>query len=98
MMNKTAAVVVMASLSFAALHAGDADVVKGLQNLSGVHRIANVLELRRTLAHSLPLQVPPDPWGTPYTIDVTSGKSGKIVWICDTGIDKDPTPSAILAN
>jgi TonB family protein len=69
MMNsKTAAVMVMASLSFAPLHADDADVVKGLQNLSGVHRIANVLELRRTLAHSLPLQVPPDPWGTPYRV------------------------------
>jgi len=39
-----------------------------------------------------------DPWGTPYKIDVTSGKSGKIVWICDTGIDKDPSTSAILAN
>ncbi|MFL6247823.1 MAG: energy transducer TonB [Thermoanaerobaculia bacterium] len=70
MMKRTAAVavVVMASLSFAPLHADDADIVKGLQNLSGIHRIANVLELRRTLAHSLPLQVPPDPWGTPYRV------------------------------
>lgn len=68
MMKLTAAVVVIASLSSAPLYADDADVVKGLQNLSGVHRIANVLELRRTLAHSLPLQVPPDPWGTPYRI------------------------------
>lgn len=68
MMKLAAAVVVIASLSFAPLQADDADVVKGLQNLSGVHRIANVLELRRTLAHSLPLQVPPDPWSTPYRI------------------------------
>lgn len=68
MMKNAAAVVVMASLSLAPLQADDADLVKGLQNLSGVHRIANVLELRRTLAHSLPLQVPPDPWGTPYRI------------------------------
>lgn len=68
MMKHAAAVMVMASMSFAALHADDADLVKGLQNLSGVHRIANVLELRRSLAHSLPLQVPPDPWGTPYRI------------------------------
>ena len=68
MMKLTAAVMVIASLSSAPLFADDADVVKGLQNLSGVHRIANVLELRRTLAHSLPLQVPPDPWGTPYRI------------------------------
>lgn len=68
MMKHAAAVLVVASMSFAPLQADDADVVKGLQNLSGVHRIANVLELRRTLAHSLPLQVPPDPWGTPYRI------------------------------
>ncbi|HHY49729.1 MAG TPA: PQQ-binding-like beta-propeller repeat protein [Alphaproteobacteria bacterium] len=39
-----------------------------------------------------------DPWGTPYKIDVTSGRQGKIVWICDTGIEKDPTTQAILAN
>ena len=39
-----------------------------------------------------------DPWGTPYKIDATSGTSGKIVWICDTGIEKDPTIQAILAN
>jgi TonB family protein len=68
MMKNAAVVLLMASASFAPLHADDADVVKGLQNLSGVHRIANVLELRRTLAHSLPLQVPPDPWGTPYRV------------------------------
>jgi TonB family protein len=70
MMRHAAAVLMLASVSFA-VHADDAEIVKGLQNLSGVHRIANVLELRRTLAHSLPLQVPPDPWGTPYRISET---------------------------
>jgi hypothetical protein len=72
MMRNAAAVLALASLPFApallAQEPTDDDIVKGLQNLTGVHRIANVLELRRTLAHSLPLQVPPDPWGTPYRI------------------------------
>ena len=72
-MKHAAAVLVLASASFVSFSASgdDADIVKGLQNLSSVHRIANVLELRRTLAHSLPLQVPPDPWGTPYKISET---------------------------
>ena len=39
-----------------------------------------------------------DPWGTPYKIDATSGKSGKIVWICDTGIEKDPSAPLLLAS
>ncbi len=39
-----------------------------------------------------------DPWGTPYKIDVSSGKEGKVVWICDTGVDKDPTRGIILAS
>jgi TonB family protein len=74
MMKLSAAVLAVASSMmltpalFAQGAAGDDDIVKGLQNLSGVHRIANVLELRRTLAHTLPLQVPSDPWGTPYRI------------------------------
>lgn len=67
-MRHAAAVLMLAFGSFASLSADESDIVKGLQNLSSVHRIANVLELRRTLAHSLPLQVPADPWGTPYRI------------------------------
>ena len=39
-----------------------------------------------------------DGWGTPYKIDATSGKEGKIVWICDTGITKDPTSGLLIAN
>ena len=39
-----------------------------------------------------------DPWGTPYKIDATSGKEGKIVWIGDTGIDKDPNRGILLAS
>jgi TonB family protein len=66
MMKHAAAVLLFAFASVAL--ADDAEVVRGLQNLSQIHRIANVLELRRTLAHSLPLQVPADPWGTPYRV------------------------------
>ena len=39
-----------------------------------------------------------DGWGTPYKIDVTSGTRGRIEWICDTGIDKDPTLGNLVAN
>jgi alcohol dehydrogenase (cytochrome c) len=39
-----------------------------------------------------------DPWGTPYKIDVSSGTSGKIVWVCDAGVDKDPTRGILLAS
>ena len=39
-----------------------------------------------------------DAWGTPYKIDATSGKQGKILWIGDTGIDKDPGLPNLLAN
>lgn len=39
-----------------------------------------------------------DPWGTPYKIDVSSGTKGEIVWICDTGVDKDPSRGILLAS
>ncbi|MGV8830827.1 MAG: pyrroloquinoline quinone-dependent dehydrogenase [Devosia sp.] len=39
-----------------------------------------------------------DPWGTPYKFDVSSGTAAKPVWICDTGIDKDPSQGILLAN
>lgn len=39
-----------------------------------------------------------DPWGTPYKIDVSSGTKGQIEWICDTGIDKDPSWGVLAVN
>ncbi len=39
-----------------------------------------------------------DPWGTPYKIDVSSGTQGKMVWICDTSVDKDPSRGILLAS
>jgi alcohol dehydrogenase (cytochrome c) len=39
-----------------------------------------------------------DPWGTPYKIDVSSGERGKVLWVCDTGIDKDPSRGILLAH
>jgi alcohol dehydrogenase (cytochrome c) len=39
-----------------------------------------------------------DPWGTPYKFDLSSGVAAKPVWICDTGIDKDPSKGILLAN
>ena len=39
-----------------------------------------------------------DPWGTPYKFDLSSGVTARPVWICDTGIDKDPSSGVLLAN
>lgn len=39
-----------------------------------------------------------DPWGTPYKFDLTSETAAKPVWVCDTGIDKDPSQGILLAN
>ena len=39
-----------------------------------------------------------DPWGTPYKIDVSSGTRGQVLWICDTGIDKEASRPIIVAN
>lgn len=39
-----------------------------------------------------------DPWGTPYKYDLTSETAARPVWICDTGIDKDPSQGILLAN
>jgi alcohol dehydrogenase (cytochrome c) len=39
-----------------------------------------------------------DPWGTPYKFDLSSGTAARPVWICDTGIDKDPSRGILLAN
>ncbi len=39
-----------------------------------------------------------DPWGTPYKIDVSSGTQGKMLWVCDTGIDKDASRGILLAH
>jgi alcohol dehydrogenase (cytochrome c) len=39
-----------------------------------------------------------DPWGTPYKFDLSSGEAARPVWVCDTGIDKDPSRGVLLAN
>lgn len=39
-----------------------------------------------------------DPWGTPYKFDMSSGDALRPVWVCDTGIDKDPSRGILLAN
>lgn len=39
-----------------------------------------------------------DPWGTPYKIDVSSGNHGQILWVCDTGMEMDPTAGVLLAH
>lgn len=39
-----------------------------------------------------------DPWGTPYKIDVSSGNQGRILWVCDTDIEKDATAGVLLAH
>jgi alcohol dehydrogenase (cytochrome c) len=39
-----------------------------------------------------------DPWGTPYKFDLSDGKTAKVVWVCDTGVEKDPTMARIVTN
>lgn len=39
-----------------------------------------------------------DPWGTPYKFDLSSGTAARPVWVCDTGIDKDPSRGILLAS
>ncbi|HZY49583.1 MAG TPA: PQQ-binding-like beta-propeller repeat protein, partial [Devosia sp.] len=39
-----------------------------------------------------------DPWGTPYKFDLSDGKQAKLVWVCDTGVEKDPTLARIVAS
>ncbi len=94
MMRHAAAALVLVSVSLAPLRAEDPEVLKGLQNLTAIHRIANVLELRRTLAHSLPMQVPADPWGTPYRI----GESPQGYRIVSAGSDLKFDETVALAR
>jgi TonB family protein len=63
--------------------ADDADIEKGLQNLTNIFRIAHYLELKRDLA--LPPAMPEvtDPWGTAYFIDPENGR------IAGAGSDKE---------
>ncbi|HEX2061152.1 MAG TPA: type II secretion system protein GspG, partial [Thermoanaerobaculia bacterium] len=52
----------------------ESDIAKGLKNLAEMHRIASAIELRRTLAGTTQMRLPPDPWGTPYQVqETTSG-------------------------
>ena len=39
-----------------------------------------------------------DPWGTPYKLDLSDGKQAKVAWVCDTGVEKDPTMARIVAS
>ena len=39
-----------------------------------------------------------DPWGTPYKFDVSDGKTAKLVWTCDTGVDKDPSTGLLITH
>ncbi len=51
-----------------AVFADDTDVAKCLQNLETIHRLAGVVELRRSLPGTLPFEYPADPWGNPYRV------------------------------
>ena len=53
----------------AVLLASTLDVTNGLTNLTRMHRLTEVVELRRGAGLGLPADLPPDPWGTPYRIE-----------------------------
>lgn len=61
-------VALLSLLIASAAFADDAEVAKGLENLEIMHRLAGVVELRRALPGTLPLEYPADPWGTPYLV------------------------------
>lgn len=65
-MKITAAMLLL--LLASAAFADDAEVAKGFENLEIMHRLASVVELRRALPGTLPLEYPVDPWGTPYRV------------------------------
>lgn len=71
MIRRAFAVLAVVAVAAPAVIADDAEVTKGLENLIGVHRIANAIELRRSLAGTQPLALPDDPWGTPYRVSET---------------------------
>jgi TonB family protein len=73
MIRPIAAVLCLAAVA-PVLTAQETDVAKGLRNLAEMHRIASAIELRRTLAGTTQMRLPPDPWGTPYDVqETTSG-------------------------
>lgn len=73
MIRPIAAVLCLAAVA-PVVSAQETDVAKGLKNLAEMHRIASAIELRRTLAGTTQMRLPPDPWGTPYDVqETTSG-------------------------
>lgn len=66
MIRKTAGLLML--LAAPAMLGDDLDIAKGLQNLETMHRLAGIVELRRTLAGTLPLEYPKDPWGNAYLV------------------------------
>ncbi|HYH09136.1 MAG TPA: energy transducer TonB [Thermoanaerobaculia bacterium] len=73
MIRSIAAVLCLAAVAPVS-SAQESDIAKGLKNLAEMHRIASAIELRRTLAGTTQMRLPPDPWGTPYDVqETTSG-------------------------
>jgi TonB family protein len=70
MIRTIAAVLCLAAVSPAV--AQETEVAKGLKNLAEMHRIASAIELRRTLAGTTQMRLPPDPWGTHYDVQETA--------------------------
>jgi hypothetical protein len=73
----------------------DAEIAKALRNLAQMHAIASTLEVRRAAKIERPLEVPNDPWGTPYRIDA----DGRIVSAgSDAKFEEDGLPSGQFAG
>lgn len=74
MTRRSLAVLVLAATaaSMSAQQQQESDIAKGLKNLTEMHRIASAIELRRTLAGTTQMRLPPDPWGTPYQVQETN--------------------------
>ena len=59
----------MLTLAAAVLLASTADVTNGLRNLAQMHSVAEIVQLRQSVGHDVPADLPLDPWGTAYRIE-----------------------------
>jgi TonB family protein len=70
MMMRRALLIVVVAVA-PTLFANQDDVIKGLQNLTAIHRLA-VLGEMSVMGGVAPQNPPSDPWGTPYRFEVTA--------------------------
>ncbi len=71
MMTRRAVLLIVVLAAAPMSFADDADVARGLQNLATIHRLAILGEMTG-IGGVAPQNLPPDPWGTPYRLEITA--------------------------